>query len=269
MTPMFTYAFIGCGNMAGAIVRGMMACEVCPPQDVMVYDVDAAKTQRVAEDTDVRCAASMEEAVASANIVFLAVKPQVCAAIMPALSQCVGEKIVVSIVAGWTTRRLEKGLPHEVRVIRTMPNTPLMVGQGMTALVRPQRVSEEEWQAVKRIFASLGQVMELEERFFDAVTAISGSGPAYVFLWLEAMADAGVQQGLPYDVALRLATQTVLGSAVMIAEGKGHPAQLRNNVCSPGGTTIDAIAVMEKAGVRSAMMEAVAAATLKSKMMGE
>ncbi|PLX82785.1 MAG: pyrroline-5-carboxylate reductase, partial [Desulfuromonas sp.] len=210
-----------------------------------------------------------KELVSRSEIVLLAVKPQVVQAVVgemaPAFSD---DNLLVSILAGVTTERLEVLLGGSPRVVRTMPNTPALVGAGAAALCSGKYAREDDLTLACSIFESLGAAKVVSEEQMDAVTGLSGSGPAYVYTIIEALADGGVQQGLPRDVAHALAVQTVYGAAKMVKDTGSHPAALRDQVCSPGGTTISGVRALEDGGVRAALMAAVSAAAKRSRELG-
>jgi len=254
--------FLGAGNMAGAILRGITNMEKgC-------YDISSAALKRAEEELNAKTFATAQELCAWADIVVLAVKPQVMQkAVMPLVS-VLKDKAVASIAAGWTIDQLCALLP-ESRICRIMPNTPAMVGCGMTAIAKESTFTEEEFTCIQAVFESVGRVVVVEEHLMTAVISVSGSGPAYVYMVIEAMADAGVREGLSRAVALELAAQTVLGSAKMVTDTGMHPAVLRDMVCSPGGTTIEAVCVLEEKGLRNALESAVHACAVKADNMAK
>ncbi len=263
-----TLAILGAGMMGGALARGLVSAGAMPPSSIRLYDTHAARAQRVAEglgDGATVCT-SPAETVRGADLVLLAVKPPVVpealASISPALTP---QHLLISIAAGVRLSKMEALLPADIPVIRTMPNTPCLVGAGATALCRGTHANETHMALARSLFASVGQSVEVEERLMDAVTGLSGSGPAYVYLMIEALADGGVKAGLTRDTARLLAAQTVLGAAEMVLRSDDHPAQLKDNVTTPGGTTIAALAVLERAGFRIALMDAIEAAAERSK----
>ena len=214
--------------------------------------------------------ASTAEGVAGAAIVVLAVKPQVVQAVLPEVTKGIGrDALVVSILAGVSCATLEAGRPAGTRVVRSMPNTPSLVRRGATALAAGTHAKRADLDAATTLFDAVGLTVEVPERSLDAVTGLSGSGPAYVFLFLEALADGGVKEGLPRDVALRLAAQTVLGAATMLLETGSHPGVLKDQVTSPGGTTIAGVEALESRAFRGAVMAAVSAASARSKALSQ
>lgn len=254
--------FLGAGNMASAILRGMRDMEKgC-------YDISEAAVCRAEQELGARGFSSGEALCAWADIVVLAVKPQVLEGAVRPLAGALAGKAVASIAAGWSLERLTALLP-ESRLCRVMPNTPAMVGAGMAAIAKETTFAPAEFDCIREVFSAIGRAAVVEERLFDAVTAVSGSGPAYLYMVIEAMADAGVREGLSRASALELAAQTALGSAKMVLESGMHPAALRDMVCSPGGTTIDAVCTLEEKGLRAAVESAVRVCAEKSRAMSK
>lgn len=256
--------------MSEAIIKGMLNSKLVKAAEIAVLDVVEERCQYLAAAYKVSASVKAESVLQNATTVFLAVKPQMVAAALSAklLKIFPRNAVVVSIVAGLALAEMEKILPKR-SLIRVMPNTPLAVGAGMTVLSRGADVPETAVAEVKSIFAACGEVLELPESMLDAVTGLSGSGPGYAFVLIDAMADAGVMAGLPRATAIKLAAQTFAGAGRMVLETGKHPAELRDQVTSPGGTTIAGIAAMEKAGVRSGMIEAVLASAEKSRNLGK
>lgn len=255
--------------MGGALARGWVAAGVLAPEEIRLYDPVAAAAEALARDTRAAVSPSAPEAVAGAALVLAATKPHIVAASLRAVRDALTPGcLVVSIAAGVRLATLEEALPPETPVIRVMPNTPALVGAGAAAFCRGRHATEEHAQIVRTLFDAVGRIVEVEERHMDAVTAVCGSGPAYFFLILEALADGGVQAGLPRDVARTLAAQTALGAAKMALESGEHTAALKDAVTTPAGTTIAALAVLERAGLRGTLMDAVRAAAERAKEMG-
>lgn len=255
---------IGCGNMGGAILYGALESGVLSPDHVFVYDINPDMMEK-AGSWGVHLAADDADVCRSSDLILLAVKPQNAA---EALSQCRSElngKAMMSIVAGVTTARLQSMIDGTPRILRIMPNTPAMVFEGAFALCSDNDFQPEEMEAAKAIYASIGIVELIPEHLIDAVCGLSGGGPAYVAMFIEAMADGGVKQGLPRATAYRLAEQTCLGTAKMLLEMNLHPGQLKDMVTSPGGTTIEGCEVLEKGGMRAAVMECINAGAEKSR----
>ena len=265
----FTVGFIGAGNMATAIIEGSISKKAIPAGNVCVYDIDSVKLNAMKQKLGVQIASSLTELMESTDIIVLAVKPNIIGAVLQDIKEIIGNKAVVSIAAGWSADRLKAVIGADKKVLRLMPNTPLMVGEGMTVFEVPHSVSDDEYAFIENIFSSIGLVEQAPEKLMDAVTAVSGSGPAYVFLFIEALADAGVLCGLPRAQALKLASQTVLGAAKMVLETGSHPGALKDAVCSPGGTTIEAVKSLENDGLRAAVINAAEKCAIKSRSMSK
>jgi pyrroline-5-carboxylate reductase len=262
-------SFIGAGAMGEALSRGLLAAGTYAPSDVVLFDVNTHRTQQLADSLGARTAASIEEAVAGADVVLVAVKPQVVErALEPVRALVTPAQTLVSIAAGISTARLEACFNEAVPVVRAMPNTPSLVGAAATAICAGTHARPENLDKARQIFAAVGLCIEADEKLFDAVTGLSGSGPAYVFLFIEALADGGVRAGLSRDVALKMAAQTVLGSAKMVLETGQHPGVLKDQVASPGGTTIAAIHALENGAFRGTVMDAVMASVERSRELG-
>jgi len=261
-------AVIGGGRMGEAIVAGLLAAGVVTPDSIVVADPSAERA-RAFESHGVAVLADAHEAVPGASTVILAVKPQIIDVVTAHLAQSLdADTIVVSIAAGITCARLESLLPAGTVVIRVMPNTPALVGEGMSVVSGGRAADAAHVERVRALFESLGRAIVLDERYQDAASAISGSGPAYVALFVDALARAGVRQGLTRDVAQALALQTLRGTVALI-EGTGtHPEAVIDAVASPGGTTIAAIEALEARGLRRAVFEAVEASVKRAKELG-
>ncbi|MDI6844298.1 MAG: pyrroline-5-carboxylate reductase [Anaerosomatales bacterium] len=258
-------AVIGGGRMGEAIVAGLLASGAAAAEDIAVAEPDEDR-RAVFESHGVAAVADGHDIVRDADVVILAVKPQVIDAVLAHVADEVPrDAVVVSIAAGVTTRRIEALLPEGAVVVRVMPNTPAMVGAGMSVVCGGSAASDEAVETVRSLFEALGQAIVLDERYFDVATAISGSGPAYVALVADALARAGVAHGLSKDVALQLALQTIRGTADLIERTGTHPEALIDAVASPGGTTIAALQVLEERAVRAAFAEAVAAAVRRAR----
>lgn len=261
--------FIGTGAMGQALMRGLLASGIYTPSDLVLYSINRERLENLASELDARAATSIEDAVNGADIVLLAVKPHVLeSAIEPLRSVLTPQQTVISVAAGLSTTRIEACFDSPVPVVRAMPNTPALVGEAATAICAGAYATPEHMTQARSIFSALGLCVETDEKVFDAVTGLSGSGPAYVFLFIEALADGGVRAGLTRDVALRLAAQTVLGAARMILETGDHPGVLKDRVASPGGTTIAAIHALESGAFRGVVMDAVMASANRSKELG-
>lgn len=258
-------AFIGGGAMGEAILKGILEAKLVSKKEIAVSDPSATRQEYLAKSYGVRVFSDNALAVTDADVVVLAVKPQMAAtAISASLVQAINAKaVVISIMGSVDLARLHELVPGH-GIIRVMPNTPLAVGAGMTAIAPDANVSREAVEVAKAIFGSCGEVVEVDESALEAITAISGCGPGYVFVLIDALADAGVNAGLPRDLAIHLAAQTFAGSGKMALETGIHPAQLRDRVTSPGGTTIAGIHALELHGVRAAMYDAVEAVLKRS-----
>ena len=265
--------FVGAGQMARALSRGMVAAGLLEGRQIFAHDpVPAALAALAAEAPGVQAVASNADVVARADVIILAVKPQLLDTVAAQLAaQLAGRvtdaKLLVSIVAGVTIERLAS-LFGTHRVVRVMPNTPCLVGEGAAAYALGPKASEEDGDVVGRMLQSVGVAVRLRESLLDAVTGLSGSGPAFVYLMIEALSDGGVRMGLPRATATQLAAQTVLGAARMVLDGGEHPAELKDRVASPGGTTIAGLQALEEHGVRAALIAAVQRATERARELG-
>ncbi|MSQ40734.1 MAG: pyrroline-5-carboxylate reductase [Dehalococcoidia bacterium] len=263
-------AFLGGGTMAEAIITGVLKHRLAKPSDITVGEPMAPRREYLHERYAVVPTAHNAEAIAGASLVVLAVKPQVVPEVMSHLRGVLrADQTVLSIVAGARMGALQKGLQHQA-VIRVMPNTPAQVGAGMSVWTASPAVSQPVREEARSVLQALGEeVYVADEHLLDMATAINGSGPAYVFKFIEALIDAGVYLGMPRDTARQLVLQTVLGSALMMKTTGKHPAELQNMVTSPGGTTAEALLVLESRGFDAALIHAVKAAYEKSKALGE
>jgi len=271
LSPDVEIGFVGGGKMAEALVRGLLRAKLCRTEQLIVSDVLEQRRRYFQDVLNVRSTPENAEVADFARVLVLAVKPHVVVTpvlreLAPSLQR---QHLVVSIAAGVPLRILESALPEGQRVVRVMPNTPALVGEMAAGYSLGRHATEEDGKLVAQILGAAGRAFELDEKLLDAVTGLSGSGPAYVCLIIEALSDGGVKMGLPRDVATALACQTLLGTAKMIVETKKHPGELKDMVTSPGGTTIEAIHELEKGGLRAALIRAVEAATLKSQQLGK
>lgn len=260
--------FIGGGNMAEAIIKGLLAGGV-QATDLTVSEPSPQRRQLLSERYGVGVISDNSALCLANDTVVLAVKPQIAGQVLSAIAPALGTgKLIVSIMAGIKTGALEDALGSGARVVRVMPNTPALVLQGASALCRGACATDDDLSLTRHIFELVGLVQVVDEKYMDAVTGLSGSGPAYVLTFIEALSDAGVKQGLTRDTATSLAAQTVLGTAKLLLETGEHPAVLKGNVTSPGGTTIAGSYVLERDGFRAAVMNAVDAAVARSKELG-
>jgi pyrroline-5-carboxylate reductase len=262
------FGIIGGGVMGEALLSRLLAQGLYAAEQVLVSEPQASRRDVLAQQYEIKVTANNQDVVSQAATVLLAIKPQVFDAVVAALSSKNREQLVLSILAGVPLRRLEAAFPEQP-VVRSMPNTPATVGAGITAIAAGRHTIPEQMELARQIFAAVGEVVEVSESMLDAVTGLSGSGPGYVAVMIEALIDGGVAAGLPRPIATQLAIQTVRGTAELLASRGLHPAQLKDQVTSPGGTTIAGIAYLEQAGFRSALIEAVKAAYRRSQELGK
>ena len=268
MGGMESIGVIGGGNMGSAMVRGIIAKELIAPENLVVAEKIPDKAQKLAEELGVKTAPWPLE-LDPVDILIVAVKPQDIKEAMEAAGPALDKHtLVLSVAAGITLRTLQAMLPKGQPVIRVMPNTPCLIGQGASALARGENANPGHMESALTVFRAVGTACEVPEKYMDAVTGLSGGGPAYVYLIIEALADAGVRLGMDRPTALALSAQTVKGAASLVLEDGRHPAELKDMVTSPGGTTIAGLHVMELAGLRGVLMDAVAAATARSRELG-
>lgn len=260
-------SFIGSGNMGSAIIGGIVSSKLANPNDVTVADRDENKLNAINSQYGVNITTNNLECL-PCDMLFLCVKPNVIYSVIDEIKDKISEKtIIVSIAAGQSIEKLSGGFGKSVKIVRVMPNTPALVGEGMAALSLGDTVTDSEAHAVLEIFNSIGKAEVVAESLMDTVTAISGSSPAYVFMFIEAMADAAAREGMDREMAYTFAAQSVLGSAKMVMETDVSPVQLKENVCSPGGTTIEAVAVLENEDMHGMIGRAMKACSDKSRKM--
>jgi len=261
--------FIGAGQMATALARGFIQANVLSADQIVACDPSADACSKFAEQTGGKIVPANALVLRDSTLIFLAVKPQAIASVVAELKTAItANHLVVSIAAGISLAKLADGLGAKTRIIRVMPNTPALVGAGASAFAKGSTATAEDAQLVQKLLQTVGSAMEVPERLMDAVTGLSGSGPAYVYQFIEGLSDGGVRMGLPRDVATRLAAQTVLGAAQMVLSTGQHPGPLKDAVTSPGGTTIAGLHALEQGGMRGILMNAVQAATERSKELG-
>jgi pyrroline-5-carboxylate reductase len=260
--------FIGGGNMAEAIIKGLLAGGV-PATDLAVSEPSDQRRALLTERYGIKAMCDNAALCEMSNTIVLAVKPQVCTLALKELDRSSNDKLFISIMAGVKSSAIEGMLGSGARVVRVMPNTPALVLEGATAISRGFYATDEDLSLTRRIFDLVGTTSVVDEKLMDAVTGISGSGPAYVLTFIEALSDAGVKHGLTRDIATALAAQTVYGTAKLLLETREHPAVLKGNVASPGGTTIAAMHSLDCDGFRAATMNAVDVCVAKSKELGE
>lgn len=262
-------SFLGAGNMAEAIMKGVLAANLFKPGDLLASDTSETRLKLLRERYGVRTTQNNREAVREGKLVLLGVKPLVVDGVLAEIKSELKEKLLVSVAAGIPLSRLASGLEREAKIIRAMPNAPALVQAGATVLAPGKGVEAAPLELVTRIFESIGKIWVLEEKYLDAVTGLSGSGPAFIFVMIEALADGGVKSGLSREIALSLAAQTAFGAAKMILDTGDHPARLKDFVASPGGTTIAGLHKLEEGKIRAALIAAVEAATRRSEELGK
>jgi pyrroline-5-carboxylate reductase len=261
--------FVGAGNMGEAIIKGLVEACVVTPDALVAADVRPERLRELERRYGIRLLTDNAELIGQTDVVVLAVKPQSIDAVARELAPAVTpEKLLVSVAAGVSTPRLRAVLGPNVRLVRVMPNTPALVLEGATAIGRTAGLGAGDLETVEELFAAVGRTVVLDEELMDAVTGLSGSGPAYVAIVIEALADGGVRMGLDRATAHTLAVQTVLGAARLLRETGMHPGALKDMVSSPGGTTIAGVAALEEGGLRSTLMKAVERAAVRSRELG-
>ena len=269
MAAKLSIGFLGAGKMATALAKGFVQAGLVTGKQIIASDVYAEARTAFAQETGATITDSNAEVVKRAQVLILAVKPDQTAGVLAEIKASFTAKhLLVSIAAGVTLAKLEAGLNPGAKVIRVMPNTPALVGASASAFALGKSATTEDGALAQKLFAAVGVAYPVKEHLLDAVTGLSGSGPAYVYLFIEALSDGGVASGLPRDVATKLAAQTVLGAAKMVLETGQHPGALKDMVTSPGGTTIEGVHELEKGKLRGTVMSAVRAASEKSKKLG-
>ncbi len=265
-----TIAFLGAGNMAEALIKGLLRAKVAAPQEVLCTDRRTERGPELTERYGVRFSTDNLAATREAEIVVLSVKPQAMNKLLDEIGGALDErKLVISIAAGVPLEAIERKVGHGVRIVRTMPNTPALVGAGATAISRGEHATDADLAQAKALFDAVGKTAVVDEPLLDAVTGLSGSGPAYIFLVIEALSDAGVKVGLDRRTAQDLSAQTVLGSAKLLLETGEHPGKLKDQVTSPGGTAIAGLHTLEAGGLRTTLINAVETATKRAHELGK
>lgn len=260
--------FVGGGNMGEALLRGLVKTGLVPPDALFVADVRRERLEELGRLYGVHTLSDNALLVRRSDVVILCVKPQIVREVLEEIAPATPGKLLISLAAGVATGEIRRHLPPGTRLIRVMPNTPALVLEGVTAIARAAGLQAGDLETAEEIFRAVGQVVVLDEELMDAVTGLSGSGPAYIAVVVEALADGGVKVGLDRKTAMQLATQTVLGSARLLAETGIHPGQLKDMVSSPGGTTIAGIHTLEAGGLRRTLIDAVERATQRSRELG-
>jgi pyrroline-5-carboxylate reductase len=262
--------FIGCGKMAQAMIEGMIKSKIVQPGAIMASAVTDGTLRSVKEKYDILVSRNNIEVAKHADILILAIKPNIHDAILNEIAEALDEqKVMITIAAGISLEYIESFFQTKMKVVRAMPNTPSLVGEGMSAICHNQQVNQEDLEKVLLLFNSFGRTEVMVEELMDSIPAISGSSPAYVYMFIEALADGGVKQGIPRKQAYKLAAQAVLGAAKMVLETERHPGELKDDVCTPGGATIEAVAALEQEKFRSAILTAMDHCTIKSKQLSK
>lgn len=270
MAAKLTIGFLGAGKMATALAKGFVHAGLTTPKQIIASDPFEGARKHFSDETGAKTTESNVEVAQFADVLVLAVKPGNVGELLEEIRGNISKNhLLISIAAGVPIAKLENGLGNSARVIRVMPNTPALVGSSATAFALGKSATVDDAKLAEKLFSSVGIAFQLKESLLDAVTGLSGSGPAYVYVMIEALSDGGVAAGLPRDVATKLAAQTVLGSAQMVLQTGQHPGVLKDAVTSPGGTTIEGLHELEKGKVRGALINAVRAATEKSKKLGQ
>jgi pyrroline-5-carboxylate reductase len=262
-----TIGFIGAGNMGGALIKGLSGHK--ERFEVVVYDVNTALITEMSGHYPIRLAQSVAELIGKCQVILAAVKPKIMESVLKEAAKGMDpSKLFITVAAGLPISFYQKNLGNDMKIVRTMPNTPALVGQGMTVVSYGEHVTPADKQLVRDIFQCVGEIEELDEKLMNEVIALTGSSPAYVFMFIEAMADAAVQSGLPRGLSYRLAAQAVMGSARMVLETGKHPGELKDMVCSPAGTTIEAVAALERKGFRDCVITAMKECTARAREIG-
>jgi pyrroline-5-carboxylate reductase len=270
MASNLSIGFLGAGKMATALAKGFIRAGLVTPKQIIASDVSEAACAAFAKETGAKTTAFNPDVAKFANVLILAVKPDQVAGALAEIRDVTTEKhLLLSIAAGVTLAKLQAGLGDDARAIRVMPNTPALVGSSATGFALGKTATAADAEIATKLFSAVGIAFQVKESLLDAVTGLSGSGPAYVYLFIESLSDGGVAAGLPRDIATKLAAQTVLGAAKMVLETGQHPGALKDMVTSPGGTTIEGLHELEKGKMRGTVMSAVRAATDKSKKLGQ
>jgi pyrroline-5-carboxylate reductase len=259
---------IGIGKIGSALLKRFINSNTITHNEIIVYDIDNEKLRTISNECDVSMAENITELVNNSKYILIAVIPQVINNVLKNVSEIISEQqVLISIAAGVSINHIKSYISKQIGIIRIMTNSPALIGEAATAIATNKDVSEKDLNFAISLFKSVGIVVELDEIHLDAVTGLSGSGPAYIFIIIEALADGGVKMGLSREISIKLAAQTVLGSAKLLLETKKHPGELKDMVATPAGTTITAIHEIESAKLRATLIRAVEAATLKSRSL--
>ncbi len=260
------FGCIGTGNMGSAIIAGLS--QAIAADRIICYDIETEKLKSIQDRYGITIAGRLEDLVKQCDTIIFAVKPDVLPSILVDIKELIADQLIVSIAAGVSINDIGNRIGTDKRIVRVMPNTPALIGEGMS-VISARNADDQSIEIVREIFTLLGTVLVLPEKHMDAVTALSGCGPAYGFTLIQAMADGGVKMGIPRDKAIILAAQTIAGAARLVLESGEEPIVLRGRVTSPGGSTIDAVHILERAGFAGIVMDAVERATIKSKELGK
>ncbi|MGE7761335.1 pyrroline-5-carboxylate reductase [Peribacillus sp. NPDC097895] len=262
--------FIGCGKMGEAMLEGMLLAEVISPDGIMVSTASMETKTKITTKYKVKGSLDNKDVAGFADFLFLGIQPAMHKQVLEEVKGYVKEDtVIITMAAGITISQVENNVGKRVKVVRTMPNTPSLVGEGMTAISLNDEITDADLAGVTELLNSFGKTEILQEDLMDAVPAISGSSPAYVYMFIEALADGGVRDGIPRKQAYRMAAQAVMGAAKMVLETERHPAALKDDVCTPGGSTISAVASLEESQLRSSILQAMKACTDKTKGIGQ
>ena len=262
--------FIGGGKMGEALINGILRAGLSSSDKIMVSDVDKKRLQILEKEAGIKTTQDNKKITSDSDIIILAVKPNMMGSVLDELnSEITSKHLIISIAAGIPLSFIESSLNKGCRAIRVMPNTPCLVGETAAGYVLGKKATRNDGKLVGQLLDAVGKSFLLDEKYLDAVTGLSGSGPAFIYVVIEALADGGIKMGLPRDVAITLAAQTAFGAAKMVLESGTHIGQLRDSVTSPGGTTIEGLHALEKGGIRNALIDAVETATKKSKSLGK
>ena len=262
--------FIGGGKMGEALINGILQAGLSPSDKIMVSDVDKKRLQILEKEAGIKTTQDNKKITSDSDIIILAVKPNMMGSVLDELnSEITSKHLIISIAAGIPLSFIESSLNKGCRAIRVMPNTPCLVGETAAGYALGKKATRNDGKLVGQLLDAVGKSFLLEEKYLDAVTGLSGSGPAFIYVVIEALADGGIKMGLPRDVAITLAAQTAFGAAKMVLESGTHIGQLRDSVTSPGGTTIEGLHALEKGGIKNALIDAVETATKKSKSLGK
>ncbi len=261
--------FIGTGKMGEALIKGILHSKLVPPSNICASDMDSVKLHLMEKEYNIKGCGDNCDAVEKSDIIIIAVKPNIVPVVLEEIKESVKKRLIISIAAGVSIDTYENALPPGTKVVRVMPNIAATVKEAVSSICLGSAVSREDADVAVDVFNAIGRTVILPEHLMDAVTGLSGSGPAYIFMIIEALADGGVHEGLDRQTSRLLAAQTVLGAAKMVLDDRTHTGDLKDMVTSPGGTTIRGIRVMEECGVRVAMMNAVIAASERSKELGK